>query len=267
MITLAESTNSSYAAALGQLGRITHQSAEATVKEETGRLIRALVDSVPPDSLQVLKRNISRDVRRVFYPLSMNNARSRQMIRDSKGKMVWFLATKHRILGVTPLRFHADDTISDATHLIYRAKMPKQKSTVVGARGGRELVSVNRLLIKRKVYGELLKKLSDAGGRMKAAWAAAWGYLQPKGRSLPAWVKRHVGKTTRGTFAPTISPTMCRMVLINRSPGVEGDKSIAAVQGVMKSRAIMVAENVTNMIEREYNRSVGRRIIRPRRSR
>lgn len=224
------------------------------MKTEVGQLIKTLVKVSPPKNLTTAKKKAAGDVRGVFRPIPKDTFETEKM---GKRQHRWLYASPWVLVGVK-----ADDHVLDiaanaAKRHLYPRKEKTPASMRLGRRGKQVVELINRKITKRNTFNQIVRKVQNNFGRLKAAWLVGVNKGEVSltgGNKPPSWVTKHglspKGQTQNGLNTPN-NPTY---TIINRAPGVSKQEVVRAVNTAMSIRAKAMAANAKLIIsgKKEY---------------
>lgn len=227
---------------LTEWAKATGVSMSEAVEKQAGLLKIDLMNAAPPKSLKKSRAQAARDAKKTFFGRDGTSFAGRQ--RRGRRGMTWLYAGKKSgrfLVGTADADFQPQLSAGQMkkVHGDSRGQFRGAGWHFIGVRGrGTDAFSVwkvNRVVVRKTSMTGLQKLLMDAFGKLKAAWIKDIEQFPVARGSVPKWVANHVPNALGEN---TIQTQSARPVveIINRSPGVNGKKSLEIIHSTLRKR-------------------------------
>lgn len=231
--------------------------AQEAVTGATGALMKDLVLELPPKDPKKLEARVKRGVGKNFYPkpksVALEDGRKLERRAGRKSKrnegIVWLEVGPRFLLGCFPNHYKPQASLGDMLALRSKSRDMGEKYTTLGQRGKQKIMSVNRYVVGRQVYGRFKKEVAARVGRLKMSFATAWNIVSPKGR-IPAWLRKNASKwTAKGRYRDGLSSrTNPWFEIISNADGCEHGKVVEMVRRLLRIRIEKMEKRLGHLI-------------------
>ncbi len=224
------------------------------IREETGQLIKTLVNISPAAKA----RRIQDDIKRKFEWLGMDIVNPKLEGQQSGSGIKWVSVNKHYLTGVDPVTDMRKASVEELKQLSYKVtnKGRRIRKDFTDPRTHQKVLILTKLLTKQKTVNALANAKAKNRGRLKAAWLPAIrdGVIKIGGRLMPPqWVTRHA-RGARGDYLNQLSdPKNPSFTIMNRAKGLKLLAESHFVERALEIRAKAMVANVAGFFKRGKN--------------
>lgn len=223
------------------------------VKKEVGELVKTLVKISPPSNLASSKKKPEKSVRLVFRAPPNDAFRGKKLGRKNYR---WLYASPDALVGVDAKDYRLDLDSNTAKRQLYNP--PRGKAGIdLGRRGKQKVIQINRKIVRRQTFNQVIRKVQNNFGRLKAGWMVGVfnGQLQLTGGNRPpAWVTKHRSGVRGATINGLETPGNPSFTIINNAKGVGSERVREITASALKIRAKAMAANLKRILsgQKEY---------------
>ncbi len=215
--------------------------AKKVVKKETGELMKTLVRVSPPKSVSKTKQGIERRVTAKF-----DAARDTGGHPSSGSAMEWYAFSSKFLYGVAEDNDKRNASTDELYKLSFKiTKTGRQLLDFVHPRQRQRVLLSGRILTEPDKVKDVVKRIQNHVGRLKAGWLAAWDFIQPTGgNNPPEYIMKHK-QGAKGRFENGLNtvnfPTF---TIANSAKGITDKKIKSIIQFALNLRGRAMASNI-----------------------
>lgn len=193
------------------------------IKDESRHLAMELSRRLGPKTLAAGTAKIRKDVKEDFAPMPPETFTGS---KTGSGGIRWLYAGPDFLVGVERERYEPGRDVESAikTHRYLRGTAGGPSYTRESKRGRQNVMLINRIVIARKTFEAMIRRLAVRVGRMRAS--IAYTAHQFGENRIPQWISRHFD-TSASSGKAIFNPSGLSngeapvMEFGSRSPGVE----------------------------------------------
>lgn len=213
------------------------------IKEQSGLLMREIVDSLPPKSKGDMLWRIDTDIKSVFRPRYTSWPKSKQGESD----VVWIGAGPRFLTGVKRNLYRPTASAGEMGSM-FKARYGKMGAAWqqqaakggknLGKRGNQHVQFLNRVVVSKTALNQFKKQKQNTVGRLKASFALGWSQVKTTAKDIPKWIKDRIDdKTAKGDFMAEFGiKGHPKCTIISRQGGCTSPESVEAIRKALVKR-------------------------------
>lgn len=210
--------------------------ARQVVQRQSGLWAMTLAKVTPPKDPVKTRQHIKESVTGKFAMLE--DVSSADFIRTNSkngtGEVIWYMWTPVALLGVGRDLDKRHSEVDELERIYYGTT--KSGRSLLGSRGKQKIYILQRILTKASQVKELMAKLVNHVGRLKAGWLKSWRKAGAPGK-IPQYVLAHEAQS-KGYFIDQLGQqNNPSFTMVNFAPGANARNCGFAMQATAKIRA------------------------------